>query len=502
VFGERAWSGHNIPGADAVSPGGGAADGRDAGEGSGGLIKKPILLVDDDSSLRRVMRIQLEEAGYEIAVAADGDQAFRMVEDLQPALTITDLNMPTSGLELLRRIFEAGLQTTVIVMTAFGTVETAVEAMKLGAYDYVTKPLDFDALVVVVQRALERQGLLDEVRSLRLALDQRYGFEAIVGRSKSLLRVLDQAARVSQHDATVLIQGETGTGKELIARAIHQNSPRRSKAFVPINCGAVPKELVESELFGYTKGAFTGALGNKQGRIETADGGTLFLDEIGELPLEAQVKLLRVLQQGELSKIGATSPVSVDVRVVAATHRNLTAMVEDGTFREDLYYRLAVVPLLIPPLRERREDIPDLIEVLFARLKERHRLNAARLSPGVLQRLLAYSWPGNVRQLENVLERLLVLSSGDLITEEELPEELQRKAPGGGGSLWIDLPEQGLSLEAVERDLINRALERFGGNQTQAARYLDISRRTLIYRMEKHGLATETAGSADLPVRT
>jgi two-component system, NtrC family, response regulator AtoC len=454
------------------------------------VTRNRILVVDDDTSLRRVMKMQLEEAGYEVSIASDGNQAYTMLKDLQPTLIVTDLRMPTSGLELLGRIAQEEIQTTVIVITAFGTVETAVEAMKMGAYDYVTKPLDFDALVLVVHRAMERQNLLEEVRTLRSALDQRYGFESIVGRSKKLLRVLDQAARVSQHDTTVLVQGETGTGKELIAHAIHQNSRRRTKEFVPINCGAIPKELVESELFGYARGAFTGALSNKPGRIEAADGGTLFLDEVGELPLDAQVKLLRVLQEGELPKVGASSSIRVDIRVVAATHRNLSAMIEDGTFREDLYYRLAVVPLQIPALRERREDIPELIDALFKRAKDRHHLPNARLSPGVLQRLMSYRWPGNVRQLENVLERLLVLSSSDLISEEDLPGELQR-ASTNSGSLWPELPEEGVSLEGIERELITRALERFRGNQTQAARYLDISRRTLIYRMEKHGLPSD-----------
>jgi DNA-binding NtrC family response regulator len=459
------------------------------------VTRNRILVVDDDSSLRRVMKMQLEEAAYEVSIASDGNQAYTMLKDLQPTLIITDLRMPTSGLQLLGRIVQEEIQTTVIVITAFGTVETAVEAMKMGAYDYVTKPIDFDALVLLVHRAMERQNLLEEVRTLRSALDQRYGFESIVGRSKKLLRLLDQAARVSQHDTTVLVQGETGTGKELIAHAIHQNSRRRAKEFVPINCGAIPKDLVESELFGYARGAFTGAVSNKPGRIEAADGGTLFLDEVGELPLDAQVKLLRVLQEGELPKIGASSAIRVDIRVVAATHRNLSAMVEDGTFREDLYYRLAVVPLQIPALRERREDIPELIDALFTRAKDRHHLPNARLSPGVLQRLISYRWPGNVRQLENVLERLLVLSSSDLICEEDLPEELQR-ASTNSGSLWPELPEEGVSLDGVERELITRALERFRGNQTQAARYLDISRRTLIYRMEKHGLPSDPFSGA------
>jgi DNA-binding NtrC family response regulator len=451
------------------------------------MSKQRILVVDDDQSLRRVMKMQLEEAGYEVSLASNGDEAFRFLPELRPALVITDLQMPSSGLDLLRQIESSDIDTTVIVITAFGTVETAVEAMRIGAYDYVTKPLDFEALVLVVHRAMERQGLLEEVRILRSALDQRYGFEKITGRAKNFLRVLDQAARVSQHDATVLIQGETGTGKELIARAIHHNSRRRSRAFIPINCGAIPKDLIESELFGYVRGAFTGAVTNKQGRIEAADGGTLFLDEVGELSLDAQVKLLRVQQEGEISKIGATQPMRVDVRIVAATHRDLAAMVEDGTFREDLYYRLTVVPLQIPPLRERREDIPELINVLLARALARHSLPDIRLSPAVIQRLTSYRWPGNVRQLENVIERLLVLATSDIVTEQELPAELQHH-PISSGSLWFDLPEGGVSLEAIEKELIVRALERFHGNQTYAAKFLDVSRRTLIYRMEKHDI--------------
>lgn len=459
-----------------------------------------ILVVDDDSSLRRVMKMQLEEAGYHVSLAQDGDEAWAMLRETEPQLVITDLRMPTTGLELLRRISKEGLQTTVIVITAFGTIESAVEAMKMGAYDYVTKPIDFDALVLVVHRAMERQNLIEEVRSLRSALDRRYGFEGIIGSSKGLLRVLDQAARVAQRDATVLILGETGTGKELVARAIHHNSRRSNRPFIAINCGAIPADLVESELFGYARGAFTGALTNKAGRFESADGGTLFLDEVGELPLGAQVKLLRVLQEGEIAKLGESTPVKIDVRIIAATHRDLSAMVEDGTFREDLYYRLAVVPLKIPPLRERREDIPGLIEALLNRIRERHDLPEIRLSPTVQQRFISYSWPGNVRQLENLLERVLVLSSGDSITIEDLPEELiSPSAPSA--VLWPNLPEEGLSLEEIERELISRALDRFKGNQTQAAKYLDISRRTLIYRMEKHGLTGSDSESPEIPAK-
>jgi two-component system NtrC family response regulator len=454
------------------------------------MNSRQILVVDDDSSLRSVMKMQLEEAGYQVTLAADGAEAYELIRHTRPQLVISDLKMPTSGLELMRRIAADDIQPTLIIVTAFGTVETAVEAMKLGAYDYVTKPLDFEELVLVVHRAMERQNLLEEVRTLRSVLDQRYGFEGIVGRAKSLLRVLDQASRVAQRDTTVLIQGETGTGKELMARAIHFNSPRKSAPFVTINCGSIPKELVEAELFGYTRGAFTGAVTTKPGKIELADGGTLFLDEVGELPLDAQVKLLRVLQQGEIAKIGATEVQKVDVRVVAATHRNLQAMIEDQTFREDLYYRLAVVPLLLPPLRERREDIPELVKHLFDKAKERHGMADIELSSAVVQHLTRYRWPGNVRELENVLERMLVLSSSNLVTEADLPEEI-RRVPPDNSAFWIELPEEGVSLEAVERELILRALEQAKGNQTKAAKYLDISRRTLIYRMEKYGLSTE-----------
>jgi two-component system, NtrC family, response regulator AtoC len=462
------------------------------------MRRNHILVIDDDSSLRRVMKMQLEEAGYEVSLAADGDEGWKMLREVEPQLIITDLKMPTTGLELLGRVTQEGMQTTVIVVTAFGTIETAVEAMKLGAYDYVTKPIDFEALVLIVHRAMERQNLIEEVRTLRSALDQRYGFSGIVGHSKGFLRVLDQAARVSQRTTTVLIQGETGTGKELVARAIHHNSRRSNRPFVAVNCGAIPRDLVESELFGYVRGAFTGALSNKSGRFESADGGTIFLDEVGELPLEAQVKLLRVLQEGEVHKLGAAMPVKVDVRVIAATHRDLSAMVEDETFREDLYYRLAVVPLTVPPLRERREDIPELIDTLFQRAKERHGLLDVKMAAAVHQRLISYRWPGNVRQLENVLERLLVLASGDLITAEDLPEELVPVA-SSTAILWPNLPEDGISLEAIERELISRALEKFDGNQSQAARYLDISRRTLIYRMEKHGLAKVDSETAENP---
>jgi two-component system NtrC family response regulator len=439
------------------------------------------------------MQMQLSEAGYHVQLAATGGEALRILADSLPKLVITDLRMPDlDGIELLRRMSEDEIHATVIMITAFGSIETAVQAMRLGAYDYVTKPIDYDALLAAVHRAMERQNLIDEVRNLRSAIDRRYGFENIIGHSKSLLRVLEQAARVAQHDSTVLIQGETGTGKELLARAIHYNSRRRSQPFVTINCGAIPRDLIEAELFGYARGAFTGAHANKPGKVESADGGTLFLDEIGELPLESQVKLLRLIQQGEIERVGSTTFRRINVRIVAATNRNLSAMVEDGAFREDLFYRLAVVPLALPPLRERKEDIQELAEHLFHRAKERHSLQNVRVAPSVIARMSTYRWPGNIRELENAVERMLVLSDGAQIGDNDLPAELHAVSPSQqNSSLLLELPDEGISLEAIERELLLRALEKAGGNQTKAARYLDISRRTFIYRMEKHGIRQE-----------
>jgi DNA-binding NtrC family response regulator len=450
-----------------------------------------ILVVDDDESLRRITQLQLEEAGHEVLTASSGDAALKVIEEEAPALVITDLKMPgLSGLEVLKKVRGSHPQTTVLIITAFGTVETAVEAMKAGAYDYITKPIDYDQLVLVVNRAMEHHHLLEEVRSLRLSLNQKYGFENIIGRSKVLLSVLEMASRVAQKDSTVLIRGETGTGKELLARAIHENSRRKDHAFVTINCGAIPRELLESELFGHAKGSFTGAFSPKRGKIETADGGTLFLDEIGELPVELQVKLLRLIQQGEIEKVGATSPATVDVRIIAATHRNLQSLIEDGLFREDLFYRLAVIPLELPPLRERSDDIPELVQSLFLKAREKHGVPDLKLPPHLVPYFCGYRWPGNVRELENVIERLTVLAVGDEIGLSDLPEFLRRERPGGEG-LQLELPPQGISLEAVEKELILKALKRFEGNQTKAAAFLDISRRTLIYRMEKHGIHRE-----------
>jgi DNA-binding NtrC family response regulator len=450
-----------------------------------------ILVVDDDESLRRVLQVQLEQLGHQVVTASDGIQALALLQKAPQELLIVDLKMPgMSGLDLLKKVRADYPESIVVLITAFATVETAVEAMKAGAYDYITKPVHPEELRLLVDRTLEHMQLVEEVRNLRRVLNQKYGFETILGQSDVLLNVLDQAARAAQTNSTILIRGATGTGKELLAKAIHFNSARRDKPFVTINCGAIPKELLESELFGHVKGSFTGAVAHKKGKVEVADGGTVFLDEIGEMPLELQVKVLRLIQEGGIEKVGGTAVARVDVRILAATHRNLQAMIEDGTFREDLYYRLAVIPLDLPPLRERAGDIPELVQNFFLKTKEKHRRSELALPPSLLPYLCRYPWPGNVRELENVIERLVVLTRGNEITLNDLPESIRRQRPIMD-VLQMELPAQGISLDAVEKELISQALRRSSWNQTHAARLLDISRKTLMYRMDKHGIREE-----------
>jgi two-component system NtrC family response regulator len=465
------------------------------------MISGRILVVDDDESLRRVTQVQLEQMGYRVDTAANAQDALDSLKSAPFELVVTDLKMPgMSGLDLLRRIRADFPDTQVILITAFGTIETAVEAMKAGAYDYVTKPVHPDELKLCVRRALERVQLLEEVVVLRSSLERKYGFENILGHSEALLYVLDQAVRAAQTDSAILIEGETGTGKELLAKGVHFNSPRKDMPFVTINCGAIPKELIESELFGHVKGSFTGAIAHKRGKIETADGGTVFFDEIGELPLEMQMKLLRLIQEREIDKVGATTPTKVDVRIVSATNRNLQAMVEDGNFREDLYYRIAVIPLVLPPLRERPEDIPQLVEHFFVRSVRKHGRGDLVLPPALMPYFAAYRWPGNIRELENLVERLVVLARTNEITLADLPEKVRTQRPASPAELLqLELPAQGISLDSVERELIWKALERFDWNQTHAARYLDISRKTLIYRMEKYGIRRNTSARTSAP---
>ena len=458
-----------------------------------------ILAIDDDHPSLELVMSALEQDGVEIFGASDPQEGLALFQKEQPEVVLVDLKMPKmNGIEVLKRIVGSGDgrredQAIVIMLTAFATIETAVEAMKAGAYDYLTKPIHVAELRLVVDRALEHLRLRAEVRQLRRVLDAKYGFESIVGRSKRLIEVLDLAGRAAQSASTVLLRGETGTGKELLAKAIHYNSPRKERPFVTINCGAIPKELLESELFGHLKGSFTGAVVHKTGKVEAAHRGTLFLDEIGDMPLELQVKLLRLIQQGEVEKIGATEPMKVDVRIIAATHRNLQAMIEDHTFREDLYYRLSVIPLELPPLRERPDDIPELVRIFFERGREKHGRPNLQLPETLMSHFEEYPWPGNVRELENIIERIIVLSDGDLVRSADLPASL-RVEPDRKNLLQLKLPPEGISLEAVEKEMILTALRKFDWNQSRAAQYLDLSRKTLIYRMEKFGLRREENG--------
>lgn len=456
-----------------------------------------VLVVDDDDNLRRVLQVQLQQAGHTVSTAANGAQALEILNRAHQDLVITDLRMSgMSGVELLKKVRADYPGTPVILITAFGAIDTAVEAIRLGAFDYITKPVNPDALRMIVERVLEHAELQEEVRSLRRIIDRKYGFDQIIGQSNVMLYLLDTAERAAQSDATVLIQGETGTGKELLAKAIHANSGRRDKPFVTINCGAIPRELLQSELFGHVKGSFTGAIDHKKGRVELADRGTLFLDEIGDLPIELQVKILRLIQESEIEKIGSNTPLKVDVRIIAATHRNLLTMVEEGTFREDLYYRLNVIPLKLPPLRERPEDISELVQHFFVAARKKHGRPELLLPDALLPYFQAYRWPGNVRELENVIERLVVLCAGPKVSLQDLPEPLRTQRPALD-ILQLNLPPEGISLESIERELIIKALERSQWNQTRAARYLDLSRKTLIYRMEKYGIKERQSGNHD-----
>ena len=457
-----------------------------------------ILIVEDDESLRRVTQLQLDNAGYETIVAVDVPQAAEILKRSPVDLVITDLNLPgESGLDLLKKVHIEYPDTTVVIFTAYGTVETAVEAMRSGAYDYLTKPVHPYDLRAVVNRAMERRKLLDEVRTLRSSIDQKYGFENIIGHSSGLLQVLDTASRVAQSDATVLIEGETGTGKELLAKAIHFNGSRKKRPFVVINCGAIPHDLLESELFGHVRGAFTGAFAHKKGKIEIADGGTVFLDEIGDMPLDLQVRILRLIQEREIEKVGSSAPISVDVRIIAATHRDLEALVKAGRFREDLYYRLAVVPIKLPPLRQRPQDISEFVLDFFRRSAQTHQRSDLRLPEALLPFFSSYDWPGNIRQLQNTIERIVVLAPGQEITLADLPGFL--KPAGNENSRPSVHVSEGMTLDAVEKQLIVQALKKFDWNQSQAARYLGITRKTLLGRMAKYAIdkqARTTAGGS------
>lgn len=462
----------------------------------GASMEQRILVVEDEEKLRRVIELHLQDAGYEVETAGDISTALRMAE--RASLILTDIRLPAggitplvSGLDLLGAIQRQNARTPVIVMTAYSSVEIAVEAMKRGAAEFLTKPFSLDHLLTVVRKALEVQTLREENVRLKEELGQRYQFDSIIANSSKMQEILAAVSRVAATRSTVLLCGESGVGKDMIARAIHHHSPRASMPFVKINCTAIPETLMESELFGYEKGAFTGATAARAGKFEQADGGTVMLDEIGDVPPAIQVKLLRVLQERELERLGGNKTHAVDVRVIAATNADLRRAIEEGNFREDLYYRLNVFPLTIPPLRERREDIPPLAEYFLRKFQAEQESPVQRISSEAMRKLVDYDWPGNVREIENVIERALVLAAGAALQPDDIRLDFapRRTVPAANGGNGVgEFLTEGTTLEEHERQLIREALRRASGNKSQAARMLGLTRNALRYRLTQMGL--------------
>jgi two-component system NtrC family response regulator/two-component system response regulator HydG len=453
-------------------------------------VKGRIVVIDDEVNAAAALETLLKEDGYDVARAHDARGGLQLLEKHDPDVVLTDLRMPgMDGIELLAKIKEMRPETMVIVMTAYGTVKTAVKAMKLGAEDYLGKPIDVEELEVVLQKALDRKGLMEEARSLRERLEHKYRLDNLVGESPEMLSVFKTIRQVAPSSASVLLLGESGTGKELFAQALHQHSPRRNRPFVKVACAALPETLLESELFGHEKGSFTGAVYTRAGRFEAADGGTLFLDEIGDITPTVQVKLLRFLEEREFERVGGNKTFKVDVRIVAATHRDLKRKLEEGTFREDLYYRLNVIEIHIPPMRERPGDIPLLAHHFLRKYADANGKELKGISDEVLALLLSHPWPGNVRELENAMERAVVLSDGPTLTPVHFPT--LRKAvgdeaarPAGGAALGVRIP--GSTLADLEREAILRTLEAVGGSTSKAAAILDISARKIQYKLKEY----------------
>jgi two-component system, NtrC family, response regulator PilR len=458
-----------------------------------------VLVVDDERSMREFLAICLKREGHTVAVAESGQQALAALEEQPADIVVTDLKMPgeVDGLALLRTVKERGLDTEVIVVTAFATPETAIAAMKQGAYDYLTKPFKVDEINAVIGRALEKRALLEANAALREQVTGRYRLASLLGKSRQMQKLFDLIGKIQSTRTSVLITGESGTGKELVARALHTEGSRAQQPFVAVNCGAIPDELMESELFGHVKGSFTGAVADKQGLFQQADGGTLLLDEIGELSLGLQVKLLRALQERKVKQVGATTEVEVDVRVIAATNRELEAEVARGAFRGDLYYRLNVIELRLPALRERREDIPLLVEHFVRRFAVEQEKRLTGVSPAALRLLQDHDYPGNVRELENLVERAVTLSAGPRIDVEDLPPLRASLPIGGRAGARVELPDEGIDLDRVlgeyERAIVQRALDQCGGVRKKAAHLLGISFRSLRYRLVKLGIDADAA---------
>jgi two-component system response regulator HydG len=448
-----------------------------------------ILVVDDDTAHRSMLRTLVGGWGYEIHEADDGGTAIDRVRQQAFDLVLMDVRMlKVSGLEALATIKKLNPAIPVVIMTAYSSVETAVDALKQGAHDYLTKPLDFDKLKVTIERAMEHIRLKEENRRLRESLGLRFDRSRIIGQSPAMVKLLDTVSQVAPSEATVLITGESGTGKELIAAAIHFNSPRRDGPFVQLNCAAITETLLESELFGHEKGAFTGAERRREGRFHQADGGSLFLDEVSEMPLSMQVKLLRVLQEREFTRVGGDAPVRVDVRLIAATNRHLPDLIAAGKFREDLYYRLNVVGLVVPPLRERREDVPLLVQHFLETFARRNRKTIKGVTPQAMDGLIRRAWPGNVRELMNAVERAVVLARTDYLPAEDFALLPSEEAPRQPPALSPAAGAENLALDEIEKTTILRALESAGGNKSEAARRLGITRRTLHKKLKAYGV--------------
>jgi two-component system response regulator AtoC len=441
-----------------------------------------ILVIDDEESIRHMLSVVLKKEGYDVVGCADGEEALALkAEDFD--FILCDIKMPgMDGKGFLKEFSKRGAPSTVIMMSAYGTVDTAIECMKLGAYDYISKPFKTDEVTLTIKKAEERKKLRRE--NLRLVEETKSRHRDIYAKSTAMRSVLMLARKVADYDTTVLITGETGTGKELLSRAIHYGGKRKDAPFVALNCGAVPEALLESELFGHIRGAFTDAVRTKEGLFEAAEGGTILLDEVGELPRELQVKLLRALEEGEIRRVGDTRSIKVDARVLAATGRNLPEEVRKGNFREDLYYRLNVVEIKVPPLRERTEDIDGLAALFIERYGRKYGKNIKGVTEDVLKTLLSYRWPGNVRELENIIERAVILEEGDWIKSVNIGPE----ASTGAGAPHVETFSIKKAESALERELIKRALEQTGGNRTRAAELLEISHRALLYKIKEYGI--------------
>jgi len=457
-------------------------------------MKSPrILLVDDDADIRETMVTLLTMNDYSVTSVADGQSAIEEVKKEKFNIVITDLMMPKmTGIDVIKNLKAIDPDLQCIVITGYATVSTAVDAMKAGAYDYLMKPFNGTEVLMLLKRVMELQDLQAENSQLKRTLNQRYGYENLIGNSEGIQKVCSLIEKVAETDSTILILGESGTGKELVARTIHYNSPRKNKPLIPINCGAIPETLLESELFGHEKGAFTGASTTRIGRFELADGGTIFLDEIGDMSPTLQVKLLRVLQQREFERVGGVRTIKVDVRIIAATNIDLEHAVHEGKFREDLYYRLNVIPVVIPPLRERADDIPLLMDHFLSHFNKSKKRDIKGFSPAAMDILISYPWPGNIRELENLVERLIILKGNGTICPDDLPEKFISHTLNNEGALHITLPETGVNLKDVveefENNLILQAMQKAQGVKNKAAQLLSLNRTTLVEKLKKKKL--------------